>query len=58
MSAAGIIEERVPYPLFERVEVVLGQRIRLRNHGNKVYACPETLHDFYVQRLEPRGGRI
>jgi len=44
------------YSLFERVKVVLGQRIRLCDYGNQVYACPETLHDFNVQGLEPGGG--
>jgi hypothetical protein len=44
----------VSYSLFERVKVVLGQCIRLRNHGNEVYTRPETLHDLNVQGLEPK----
>jgi len=44
---------RTSHSLFERVKVVLGQCIRLRDYGDEVDARPETLHDFYVQRLEP-----
>lgn len=54
MSEARITsEKRASYSLLERVEVVLGQCVRLCDDGDEVYACPETLHDFNVQGLEP-----
>ena len=40
------------YALFEREEVVLGERIGLCDDGDEIDTCAEALHDFNIQRLE------
>ena len=45
------------YPLLKREEVVLSQRIRLRNHGNQVDTSTQTLHDLDVERLQTKSRR-
>lgn len=47
-----LVQTKVIYPLFESVEVVLGQCVGFGEDRDQVDASPKALHDLDVERFE------